>query len=66
MWIETGKLFELHGGAAKNEASAGVAFLLRRLAATDAGDAVLVFEHGHVRESDGILVQMKRRGGGVG
>ena len=62
MRIETRKLFELHGGSAKNEAASGIAFLFCRFAAADAGDAVLVFKHGHVRESDRVLFEMKRRG----
>ena len=61
MRIETRKLFELHGGSAKNEAASGVAFLFCRFAAADAGDTVLVFKHGHVRESDRVLFEMERR-----
>jgi Na+-transporting NADH:ubiquinone oxidoreductase subunit NqrB len=62
MRIETRKLFELHGGSAKNEAASGIAFLFCRFAAADAGDTVLVFKHGHVRESDRVLFEMERRG----
>jgi hypothetical protein len=62
MRIETRKLFELHGGSAKNEATSGIAFLFCRFAAADAGDTVLVFKYGHVRESDRVLFEMKRRG----
>ena len=66
MWIKTGKLFELHGGAAKNEASPHITPLLRRLAAPHVRDAIFVFEHGHVRESGRVVFEMQRRGKRVG
>src|SRR5690349_8133117 len=58
MRIKAGKFFELHGGAAENETSAGIALLLHRLAAPHMGDTIFIFENGHIREPDGVVFEM--------